>query len=402
MLCLSVGVAAAHAQWTKTSGPDSVRSLSFGTIVIGGDVSTSSVVAGKNGGIHVSINGGETWSTSSVGLTNTSILAVHVSAARIYGGSSGGGVFVSTDGGTTWPTRNSGLTNLVIHCFASLGTWRIAGTDGGIFRSTDHGASWVPASNGVTDLAIRSLTVSGTKIFAGTQTGDVFLSADSGSTWNPANTGLPTNAPIIALASTDSNLFAVASGAGVFHSSNSGNAWTSVNPSLTSAESTLSISTVGRNVFVGTSTGGVFLSTNNGGMWASVDSGLTNTAVRALQSFGFTLSPTTLFAATDDGMWRRPLAEMVTSVAGHSADALAGFRIHPTTGYVTFTLPLASRVTLEAFTPDGRRAAVLLSEDLPAGAHARRLNTTSLRSGLYFYRLRAGDIEETRKVILSK
>jgi hypothetical protein len=71
-------------------------------------------------------------------------------------------------------------------------------------------------------------------------------------------------------------------------------------------------------------------------------------------------------------------------------------------GLLSFTLPTASRVTLEAFTMGGRRAAVLLSEDLPAGAHARRLNTTSLRSGLYFYRLRAGEWVETRKVMLPK
>ena len=64
----------------------------------------------------------------------------------------------------------------------------------------------------------------------------------------------------------------------------------------------------GTNLFAGTDGGGVFLSTNNGTSWTAFNIGLTNTVVNALA-----VSGTNLFAGTNDGVWRRPLSEMIAS-----------------------------------------------------------------------------------------
>ncbi|MCS6989719.1 MAG: right-handed parallel beta-helix repeat-containing protein [Chloroherpetonaceae bacterium] len=76
---------------------------------------------------------------------------------------------------------------------------------------------------------------------------------------------------------------------------------------------------------------------------------------------------------------------------------------NPTTtiGYV---LPLASDVRLEIFDALGRKVATLVEARQDAGSYSFSLDASryGLSSGVYFYRLRAKDFSETKKLILAK
>jgi hypothetical protein len=50
----------------------------------------------------------------------------------------------------------------------------------------------------------------------------------------------------------------------------------------------------------------------------------------------------------------------------------------------------------------GERVAVLKDEVMPAGVHVVEFNATGLSSGVYFYRLTAGDFVATKKMVLMK
>jgi beta-glucanase (GH16 family) len=71
---------------------------------------------------------------------------------------------------------------------------------------------------------------------------------------------------------------------------------------------------------------------------------------------------------------------------------------------LAYELPKASDVTLEVFDVLGRRVAALVNERQNAGFYAVPFNASlyNLSSGIYFYKLRAGDYAETRKMILTK
>lgn len=58
---------------------------------------------------------------------------------------------------------------------------------------------------------------------------------------------------------------------------------------------------------------------------------------------------------------------------------------------VSFSLPRASNVKLEAFDRSGRRLATIASGYLPAGAHAATWDTRDVPAGIYFVRLSAGN-----------
>ena len=69
---------------------------------------------------------------------------------------------------------------------------------------------------------------------------------------------------------------------------------------------------------------------------------------------------------------------------------------------ITFTVPQAGQVTLEVFDMLGRSVELLVSEERPAGTYEVKLDGTALSSGVYVYRLTAGERTAVRKMILMK
>jgi hypothetical protein len=67
---------------------------------------------------------------------------------------------------------------------------------------------------------------------------------------------------------------------------------------------------------------------------------------------------------------------------------------------ISFGLPSQSFVSLKVFDVVGREAATIISEELPAGYYSRQWDAANMASGVYFYRLQAGSITETKKLIL--
>lgn len=69
---------------------------------------------------------------------------------------------------------------------------------------------------------------------------------------------------------------------------------------------------------------------------------------------------------------------------------------------ISFSLPEASDVTLEVYTIQGRRVATLVDSKVEAGMHSVQFDATALASGIYLYRMTAGDITFTQKMSLIK
>jgi hypothetical protein len=69
---------------------------------------------------------------------------------------------------------------------------------------------------------------------------------------------------------------------------------------------------------------------------------------------------------------------------------------------IRFALPRTEQVTLKIFDVRGREVATLVNEKMPAGEHSVNFNGQRLASGIYFYRLRAGEFVQQRKLALVK
>jgi Leucine-rich repeat (LRR) protein len=69
---------------------------------------------------------------------------------------------------------------------------------------------------------------------------------------------------------------------------------------------------------------------------------------------------------------------------------------------IKFGLPKESEVSLAIYNILGQRVTQLVNQQLKAGYHEAVFNNSNYSSGIYFYRLQAGDFVETKKMILLK
>jgi hypothetical protein len=139
-----------------------------------------------------------------------------------------------------------------------------------------------------------------------------------------------------------------------------------------------------------------------GAGWTATSAGLTNRSVYSLVA-----SSTYLFAGTAyGGVWKRPLSEMVSvkevSSGPPAAYALAQNYPNPFNPGTTikYELPKASTAYLCVYDMLGREVSVLVDERKEAGIHEARFDGSNLASGVYLYRLTAGNFVQTRKLLL--
>src|SRR5499425_1489629 len=98
-----------------------------------------------NGGVFKTINGGGSWSSVNVGLTNTNVSVVAIdpqTPTTLYAATSGSGVFKSIDAGGSWRAINDGLTDSYVTALAvdpKTPSIIYVGTGGGVFKTTDGG-----------------------------------------------------------------------------------------------------------------------------------------------------------------------------------------------------------------------------------------------------------------------
>ncbi len=69
---------------------------------------------------------------------------------------------------------------------------------------------------------------------------------------------------------------------------------------------------------------------------------------------------------------------------------------------IAFDLPKATRVVLKLYSQNGQLVKTLIDQNMPAGAHKVTLDASSLASGVYLYRIEAGDFVDSKKMLLVK
>jgi photosystem II stability/assembly factor-like uncharacterized protein len=147
---------------------------------------------------------------------------------------------------------------------------------------------------------------------------------------------------------------------------------------------------------------GVYFTTNNGGSWTKV--GLDGLAVRALIAYG-----DSVYAVTyTNGMYILSKTGSANGVKATSSNpntfALSQNYPNPfnPTTMIEYQLKDKSFVTLTIFDVLGRRVATLVDGEQNGGSHSVPWDASSVASGVYFYRLKAGDFVETKKMLLMK
>ncbi len=297
------------------------------------------------GGLYKSENRAGSWSLLSGGLPADALPALGITAIAISGVApttiyvaSGfpdsnlvntSDVYKSSDGGNTWSSASVGrpgtqITSLVISPTAATTVYAtggvLSGNSFGVLKSVDGGATWAAINNGL-DSDVWSVAVDpaapGTLYAGEPQAGHLFKSTNGGQSWAAATSSNGQFLDVFAFGANSggpSTIYASGNrsqGGGVFRSTDGAASWSAVNTGLYA----VSISSVAidpsnsSTIYLGTAdrSGGVFKSTDGGKSWSAANNGLPNTSPNFMVVSSLLVdpfSPSTLYVAGNCGVYK--------------------------------------------------------------------------------------------------
>jgi hypothetical protein len=354
-----------------------------------------------------STDGGETWVNTAGQIPVDTILSLTSAGRYIFAGTNDG-ICRSSDNGDTWEMVNTGLAwnGGAINQFANVDTVLYAATQFGVYRSTDFGTSWTTENNGLPTAQALGIVSTPSGLFS-TQdlNGGAHVLRSGSTTWKYI--GLGTHwCDASALAAIDTEIFA-GTWDGVFMYSGKDTTWLPRNNGLPENLEYCFFATADSLLFIHTGYvgGEICVTSDLGQTWTPVAS----TVFAGASVSTIAVNKKYLFAGTQGGVWRIPLADIATSVNDHRSQLPAQYALYqnfpnpfnPST-VIRYQMPVNSRATLKVYDVLGRKIATLVDGEQSAGTHSVMFNAAGISSGTYFYRFQAGMYGETKKFTVLK
>jgi photosystem II stability/assembly factor-like uncharacterized protein len=178
-------------------GPRAISGAFGGTLLSAGKINALAinnsnplqmyVAGGQQGGgptseagIYKTVDGGQTWTQSDVGLSDPVVNALWLdqnNPSTVLAGTTYAGIFRSTDAGSTWNlVAPLGSTYAFLQATGAI----YAATVSGLAQSTDDGAKWTVGTNTQPG---ASLAASGPTVYEGLLTGGVLVQTTPGGRW---------------------------------------------------------------------------------------------------------------------------------------------------------------------------------------------------------------------------
>lgn len=393
--------------WQRCNGPISglVSSVSSGN----GDI----VFAETAGGLYWSTDIGNTWTQflpwqDYYGYTTISPSGYIFVA---MGGFSSTILKYSTDNGVNWITLDIGSSGIIGSVGFGYEGDLLVPTQGGLLRSSDLGLSWQlvksndPYSNSGW-IGMLSRAVSGFIYAASIDS--IYRSEDDGMTWKPVTWIVQGNfqANKLRFLQTipNGNIYAYFY-TNMWRSSDHGESWVDVGNGLPYRICNAIAYNLKGDIFAAFADSGVYVLPNGSNYWTQVSSGLPSpTSITSLcvDSHGYLYAGVYRYgvfrsnsSTLEAGYYNQPRENGSYSLQAFPNPA------NPNT-MIKYTIPTSCNVTLRMYDFLGRELTTLVEEHQFPGTHAVSFNGSLYSSGVYMYRLNAGSLTETRKLIILK
>jgi hypothetical protein len=285
----------------------------------------------------------------------------------------------------------------------------LAGIEGGdidgnqVYLTENNGTTWVNVSGGLPynmGVGVTSLAMNGKTVFAGTNSGGIYHSDFTNVSWTGFNY-IRNGTIVTSLALSGGAIFAGILPGGVFFSNNY-STWIQVNNGL--PDTVTSLAAHGSMLFAGT-TGGIYLSTDSGLSWSQAASGLADRFIISLA-----VCDSTLFAETDNGLYFRPLSEIVgviynktqTHFKKQTALILSNSIRSNHTVTINFTLAQSQTVNLRIYDLSGREITTIVNTTLEAGKHNLSWDTKNVAAGNYAVKMQVGSKVVVKNIPVSR
>ncbi len=382
----------------------------------------------------------------------TGKITAHGSSVFIYGYNSGIKFFRSDDNGASWKDLSGTVPSEFSHLYSYKG--ELFGVFlGDIYVSGDNGETWtVRSSVKVTgDGAINGVTSDGDNLYLYSNRASIFKSTDDGNTWTEKIIPFDGQVLVLDFAAAGDKWVASAVQIGALVSLDGGKTWAQSNPKyvignvhalngeiygttvgvfklnasggwdevtsgLPAATSVKGITSYGNTLYgyvYSPFEGHIYMSDDAGTSWKEAASDFPTKVTTTLNDF-ITASPSGLYcylyglSILAPGLTGTYMAQInTTDVKDLSSNVPADFTLkqnypnpfNPSTS-IEFTIPESSQVLLKVYDASGREVAGLINKNMSAGNYRYDFNALNLASGVYFYRLTAGGMTQTKKMML--
>lgn len=239
------------------------------------------VAATRDSGLYRSTDGGLSWESANTGVPDTVITAITARSGLLFAATiSGGTIIASSDFGAHWNTVHYGVSLFGTGPITSLGSTLLMPGYGGMVRSVDEGQNWIyssPDTSGLLSPYNLFATRSGT-VYTSNNT-NIFRSDDSGATWKRRDNGIP-HTQTLFIGEAGKSLFAGLFDSSMYRSTDGGNTWVDVSSTMPK-KTLICFASDDTAIFVGTNSG-VFVSTDNGASWTPSGSGTVGEHIASL------------------------------------------------------------------------------------------------------------------------
>jgi photosystem II stability/assembly factor-like uncharacterized protein len=324
-------------------------------------------------------------------------------------------VFKTTNGGTNWTqvfTQASPGFIDDIKMFSATNGFMYGDPVGArwtLFKTTNAGTNWdstglyLPQAGSEAGWN-NAMCLKGTNLWFGTNNTRVYYSTNSGVNWLYGATTGTVNQYSVAFNGGGGIGFAGQTVA--VKSTNGGANWAAF--TVPGTGTIYGFSNILNEFWYGASTSIIYYSSDNGATFASQYSNPVTTAL--YQSLSFALTGNTIrgWAVTASGLISR-YNETVTGITHNENEVPSSYSLsqnypnpfNPSTK-ITYQLPKSENVRVTVFDLLGREVAVLVNEFKTAGTYNIEFNASQLSSGVYLYRIDAGEFKDVKKMVLVK
>jgi photosystem II stability/assembly factor-like uncharacterized protein len=372
------------------------------------DVLDSNVIyaCGERQTVVGSTNSGNTWNNYSCECSDFPLYGIFIKNDKeIWATGYGGTILHSFNGGIDWLEQIISTNELMDIAFVNDTLAFVVGFDssgGAVFKSTDGGENWnkVPFFSG--EYYIHEIKISHNRIWLSCSD-KMITSSDLGSTWSVISD--PSYYPPF---SVYKNILWKLSGNKILKTSNFGQSWLtnlfSPNSSIRGMHSSFVDSL---NGFIQCYDGELFKTTDGGLSWAQHPKNF----YQYLSSIEFE-SSTHGWGVGSNGIIVRYNNNILSALDFKEiSNTTSNFELYqnypnpfnPST-VIKFKVESVKFITIKVYDVLGRELATLVNEVKQPGMHEVEFSKDKnfLSSGIYFYQLKSGNKQETRKMILLK
>ncbi len=335
----------------------------------------------------------------------------------ILGETQNNGVRRSTNGGISFSSATNGLSGsgawvgpLLSHP-DSAGIFYTARQV--VFKTTNNAASWFSISTG-TSGTIREMAISKSdpNVIYATVGSTIYRSTDGGYTFTNVTSGTPSRTITSINIHPDSSNVAIVTfsgfGAGkIYKTTNKGASWFNVSGDLPDSPTNdgmfyypgyaTSIMLVAMDI-------GVFMSSNYGTNWIELAQGLPNTV--AIHLDYNQISGKLRIGTHGRGVYELSGSLSILSNKSNIASDYTLSQNYPNpfnpSTKIQFSIPKSEFVTLKVYDIMGREIKSLVNKKLYAGSYEINFTADNLASGVYLYKIVAGNYTESKKMLLVK